>query len=206
VSRFSFVLGLGVAVGLFAGAAPAQEHGHGGHGSMQEPMHGEKKAGLDVPSSIRIEHEHLHHQLDAALKAGGKTAQAAQKVADVLVPHFEEEEAYAMPPLGLLEAITQNQPISQEQTQQAIQMADKLRANYAQMLKEHEQLHEALRDLAAAAKEENQPEAAAFAENLMAHAGNEEQVLYPTTLLIGEYLKLRQGQSPPDQGAHEGHE
>jgi hypothetical protein len=211
MSRLSFVLGLGVAVGLFSGTAFAQEHGQGGHGSMQEPMHGsmhdqmpaDKKAALEVPSSIRIEHEHLHHQLDAALKAGGKTAEAAQKVADVLGPHFKEEEAYAMPPLGLLEAITQNKPISQQQAQQAIQMADKLRANYPQMIEEHQQIQQALRNLAAAAKDENQPEAAAFAEALMAHAGNEEQILYPTTLLIGEFLKLQQNHSPADHGAHQ---
>lgn len=201
MNRLSFILGLGLGVGLLAGSAVAQEHEHSAHGTA----HATSDSGLVVPSSIQEEHEHLHHQLDDAMKAGGKTAEAAKQVAAVLGPHFEEEEAYAMPPLGLLEAIAQNQPISDQQAQQAIQMADRLRANYPQMLKEHEQIQEALRNLAAAASAENKPDAAAFAEALMAHAANEEQVLYPTTLLIGEYLKLRQGHMPADHGTHEGH-
>lgn len=75
----------------------------------------------------------------------------------------------------------------------AIEMSDRLRGDYEKMLKEHQQIQEALRALATAAEQEHHPEHAAFAHNLMAHAQNEEQVLYPATLLIGQYLKLRHG-------------
>jgi hypothetical protein len=125
---------------------------------------------LAVPPAIKIEHEHLHHGLEAALASGGKTAAAAREVADVLLPHFAEEEAFAMPPLGLLEPLANKQPIDSLQRKQAIQMAERLRRDYAKMLKEHESVMAALRKLAAAAKEENQPEHAAFAEALMVHA------------------------------------
>jgi hypothetical protein len=60
------------------------------------------------------------------------------------------------------------------------------------MLAEHKQLTEALHKLAAAAREENKPDHVAFAEELIRHAQNEEQVLYPATLVIGDYLNLRQ--------------
>lgn len=147
---------------------------------------------LVTPPAIVQEHEHLHHQLAEALASGGKTAARARAVADVLEPHFKTEEAYAMPPLGLLGAIANDQPLSDEQRRGAIKMARELRARYEQMVQEHQQIQATLDALASAARQEHKPEALAFAETLMLHAQNEEQVLYPTTLLIGKYLELRQ--------------
>lgn len=149
-------------------------------------------AALNVPPAIQAEHKHLHYQLDAALAAGGKTAEQARVVADVLGPHFKREEAIAMPPLGLLEALAQRRSIDEAEARQAIEMATRLRAEYDSMLDEHHAITEALRELAAAARQENKLGHAHFAEALIAHAQYEEQILYPTTLLIGEYLTLLQ--------------
>jgi len=49
----------------------------------------------------------------------------------------------------------------------------------------------ALEKLVAAARQEGKPEYALFADKLMLHAQNEEEVLYPAAILVGEYLKLR---------------
>lgn len=163
--------------------------------SAQQLKHGDEPGTqisqpvLATPSSIVEEHEHLHHQLDEALASGGETAVRARAVADVLLPHFKAEEEYAMPPLGLLTAIAKGQSLSGEQTRQAIQMARQLRSHYEQMLQEHQQIHSALEALASTARREHKPRAVEFAETLMLHAQNEEQVLYPTTLLIGKYLE-----------------
>ena len=43
------------------------------------------------------------------------------------------------------------------------------------------------------ASAEHHPEVAAFAEKLMLHAQTEEEVSYPTAILIGEYIKLKLG-------------
>jgi hypothetical protein len=45
-----------------------------------------------IPESLELEHEELHGQLVKATKEGGKVAEAAKAVADVLHPHFEKEE------------------------------------------------------------------------------------------------------------------
>lgn len=157
---------------------------------------------LETPSSIREEHQHLHHELDLAITSGGRTGARARAVADVLVPHFKAEEAYAMPPLGLLVAIAHDQTVSAEQAHRAIGLADQLRAHYDQMILEHQQIHTALEALAAAAREEHKPEVLTFAEALMLHAQNEEQVLYPATLLVGKYLTLRQTLEPHGKPDH----
>jgi hemerythrin-like domain-containing protein len=41
------------------------------------------------------------------------------------------------------------------------------------------------------ARNENQAQVVEFAEKLKQHAKTEEEVTYPTALLIGEYLKLK---------------
>ena len=58
------------------------------------------------------------------------------------------------------------------------------------MLTEHREIVKALQRLTEAAKSENMPEYVRFAERLMAHARAEEEVSYPTALLIGRYLKV----------------
>jgi hypothetical protein len=175
-----------MAISIIAWSAFAQ---HPEHGHTDAPV--DDKSALTVPSAMQVEHAHLHHQLAEAVTAGGKTAEAAKKVESVLSAHFVEEDAYALPPLGLLQTIAQGKQPTPEQAHAAMEMADKLRANYDKMLDEHKQLTASLKELAAAAKAENKPGAAAFAEVLTLHAQNEEQILYPATLMIGEYLKLR---------------
>lgn len=180
-----------------ASAAMAQHHEHA------TPATAPSAGGLAVPSAMKVEHQHLHHQLAAALASGGKTAEAAKAVEAALAPHFQEEEAYAMPPLGLLQNMARGQMPTDEQAAAAIAMADKLRANYQQMLDEHQQVVAALHRLAEAAKEENKPSQAEFAQALTLHAQNEEQVLYPATLVLGDYLKLKRDAAHP-HAAHPG--
>ena len=70
-------------------------------------------------------------------------------------------------------------------------MTDKLKKDLPNMLKEHKMVIAALKKLVAAAKKEKRPDIVHFAEKLMLHAQTEEEVLYPTTILIGEFIKLK---------------
>jgi hypothetical protein len=60
---------------------------------------------LKIPESLELEHEDLHEQLYKGIKESGKVGEAAGAVADILHPHFEKEEEYALPPLGLLSSL-----------------------------------------------------------------------------------------------------
>ena len=73
----------------------------------------------------------------------------------------------------------------------AIELSDRLKADMPKMLEEHKGIVEALNALKEAAKTENKTQAISFAEHLSAHAQNEEQVMYPAAILVGEYLKLK---------------
>jgi hemerythrin HHE cation binding domain-containing protein len=151
----------------------------------------ERAMEFKIPESLKSEHVELHEQLALAIKAGGKTGEAARAVEEVLHPHFLKEEEYALPPLGLLSSLAEGNVKPEMRT--VIAMTDRLKADLPHMLEEHKAVVAALEKLSAAAKEEGKPEHLRFAETLMMHARNEEEVLYPAAILVGEYVKMKLG-------------
>jgi hypothetical protein len=155
-------------------------------------------AKLRIPTSIQREHLELHEQLAGATRAGGKTGEAARRVEDLLRPHFQKEEQFALPPLGMLRAFADGEvPANAEEV---LALTREFRREYPQMLEEHEMIVAALADLLVAARAERHEEVARFAQDLMHHAESEEQILYPTTVLIGEYLKVVLAKDAPVRG------
>jgi hypothetical protein len=142
---------------------------------------------FQIPPSLKAEHEELHGELARATKCGGRTGEAAKAVANLMHPHFIKEEEYALPPLGLLAALSRGQ--IETSMADVVKLTDKLEAELPQMLAEHKDIVAALEGLVEAAKAENKPDYVHFAEKLMAHARMEEEVSYPTALLIGRYVK-----------------
>lgn len=143
---------------------------------------------LQVPKSLKLEHEELHAELLLATKEPGETGEAAKVVAKLMHPHFVKEEEYALPPLGLLSRLAKGDVT--EDMRAAIALTDRLKADLPAMLEEHQAIVGALRHLDAAARKEGKEQYAEFAQKLMLHAQTEEEVSYPTAILIGEYLKL----------------
>lgn len=141
-----------------------------------------------VPEALKHEHEELHEELLRATRSGGRTGEAALAVAKLLHPHFEKEEAYALPPLGLLLPISRGEVTADMGS--VLELTDRLEAEMPQMLAEHAEIKAALETLIAAADAEGKPQYAAFAQKLGVHALSEEQVAYPAALLVGRYLKV----------------
>lgn len=144
---------------------------------------------LRTPRSLTVEHKELHAELKSVISAGGATGEAARGVECALQQHFQREEEYALPPLGLLPALASGKVMPE--MMEAAEMTSKLRADMGQMLQEHKEIAVALNVLTDAAKQESKDEVVRFAEKLMLHARMEEEVFYPTSILIGEYLKLK---------------
>jgi len=128
---------------------------------------------LKIPDAVALEHEELHQQLVKAIKEGGKVGEAAKAVADVLHPHFEKEEEYALPPLGLLSSLLNQDKISPEM-KGVLTMTERLRADLPHMIAEHNDIVLALNNLIDMAKKENKTEFVQFAEKLKLHAKTEE--------------------------------
>ncbi len=149
---------------------------------------------LTIPKALQMEHHELFESLEAATGAGGKTGEAAKRAMAVLKPHFEKEERFALPQLGALDALTkQGANVTAELRKDLIARSEKFRAELPAMLEEHKKISAALRDMREAAEQEKKEDVAELAEMIMAHAGMEEQVLYPASLLVGEHAKALEG-------------
>lgn len=151
---------------------------------------------VSTPQSLHMEHEELHEQLKKAIESGGKIGDTAKIVAELLHPHFEKEEKYAVPPLGFLTFLTEQRETKTTSNDMHYQntiitLTDKLKEDLPNMLDEHKKIVSALENLIDAAIQENKPEHKHFAEKLRLHAQTEEEILYPAAILVGEYLKLK---------------
>jgi hypothetical protein len=144
---------------------------------------------LRAPQSVRDEHQQLHAALESATKAPGAVGETARELAGLLHPHFVREEQIAAPPLGLLAPLAAGQ--FDEGMLAAIEQADALRRELPQMLREHESISALARRLEEVARQVGNTEVERFAENLMAHARSEEELLYPAAILVGDVLRAR---------------
>ena len=144
---------------------------------------------LEIPKSIKLEHEELHEDLEEATMESGSVGDAAKAVQEVLQPHFLKEEKFALPPLGLLSQLSKDQ-ISPEMND-VLEMTEKLKTELIQMIAEHREIVARLKILTEAAIKENKLDYVQFAEKLTLHAQTEEEVLYPAAILVGEYLKTK---------------
>lgn len=148
-----------------------------------------QNAELKVPQSLHREHEELQSELSAAIRSGGNSGRAALAVEKVLHPHFLKEEEYALPILGLLPGLAEGKTVKERDN--LIQKTDLLKSELPKMIQEHKSIVTALNQLSDAAKKEKKWAAVRFTEKLMLHAQNEEEILYPAAVLVGEYLKLQ---------------
>ncbi len=142
-----------------------------------------------IPPSLKSEHEELHAELARATQVKGKIGESAKAIAKVLHPHFVKEEEYAMPPLGILLPLAEGKVTSDMKN--VLTMTDRLKSELQEMLNEHKAIIASLNIFIEAAKKEKKMEYVHFANKLISHAKNEEEVLYPASLLVGEYLKLK---------------
>ena len=148
---------------------------------------------VHLPESSRPEHLELHDQLSRARRVGGRTAEAATAVMTVLYPHILLEERYAMPPLALLPQLISGEVT--EDMRRVVKAAEKLKAELPSMLEDHRRIVKALKDFMQASTDEGHGGHAQFAQKIIHHAQQEEEMLYPAAILVGEYIKLRLGKA-----------
>jgi len=146
-----------------------------------------------IPQPLATEHQKLHQRLEAALDAGGEVAEATRRLIDVMHPHFVREEEIAMPPLGLLASLSRGK--YDPDMDGVLDMTDALRTELPEMLREHEAIKAAAKALSRAAESAGREDIVDFCADLGVHAANEEQVLYPAALLVGDIVRRQRGES-----------
>ncbi|HEX6629846.1 MAG TPA: hemerythrin domain-containing protein [Gemmatimonadaceae bacterium] len=181
IRRAPVVLALAALCAGAPAALQAQEPPHAAHHAQVTPY--------GIPASIRAEHQEIHEALEAATRAPGRVGAAARELAAVLHPHFQREEQIALPPLALLA------PLARGETSPAMRavlpLTDSLRAELPRMLREHEAIHTATARLGEVARAEGDSAVAQLADKLALHAQEEEELLYPAAVLVGDLVRAR---------------
>jgi len=137
MSRIKMLAFLTLATGLMVGADCG--YAQSGAGMLRPPAKTDTMS-FEVPKSMKAEYDELHASLVRLTQSGGRTAAAAKSVAKVLDPHFVNENAYALPPLGL------SQRKFECNMTRVLKMTDKLEADMPTMLSEHKDIAAALKN------------------------------------------------------------
>ena len=146
-----------------------------------------------VPEALRLRHEAFHAEFSRATKEKGKVGEAARAIAKLANAHFAKAKE-AFPPLALLPLLSEG-TVSPEM-RKVVPMAERLKTQLPQIRREHRELITGLKKLAEAAGEEGKTEYVRFAERLIWHIQEEEEVLYPAVMLVGELVKEKLGKEP----------
>lgn len=142
---------------------------------------------LKVPKAIIHGHANIILELNEVLAVGGEIAEKAKQLRDAMVPHFKKEEEYALPPLGLLLAFTDEK--WEINAEEAIKMAENLELRLAEMKNDHSDIIDVLNQLKSLGEKEHNYIVKMFVKTVALHIEMEDEVLYPATLLVGNYLK-----------------
>lgn len=148
----------------------------------------ERDTAAPIPLSIREEHESLASALEDATGQPGRIGEAARKLADMMRPHFAKEEELALPLLGVLPTVASGE--TPPDPDRFVRLAAALDIELPTMLEEHHEIAAAAQALVEAARDGNRPEIAEFGEELVRHAGSEEEITYPAAVLVGRYLSV----------------
>lgn len=118
----------------------------------------------------------------------------ALKLEDLRHHHFQEEEDFILFPLGLLPSLANGQ--IHERSEEVRLLCENVKAQMNHMSAEHQLINAFIKELKLAASDENQAEIIEFEKEVHKYAITEEEVFFPSSILIGEYLKLKTAVEP----------
>jgi hypothetical protein len=142
---------------------------------------------LNVPKALLRGHDEARAELVRATMEGGRIAKAGKRVAELCLPHFEHEEKGVFPVLALLPYLEQGN--LRPEMLDVMPLIHNFRAKHDAINDHHQLIVSAIEDLLQAAHKERNREVAEFAYNLRVHERIEDEVIYPTVVLIGKYLQ-----------------
>ena len=145
---------------------------------------------LSTPPSLLHEHQKLHDDIARAVHLPGALGEAAGRISRILQVHVRKEEAYALPPLGMLNDALKPAP-DPAQSREVALLADELQTHMKDMLAEHRMLMAALQEFVTAARQSDRIDLADVALRLLTHIRLEEEVMYPAAIMLGQYLRLK---------------
>jgi len=152
------------------------------------------QSALQVPQSISYEHEQIIKELTSFAKREVAHAAAVQKALIVIKAHYAKEETFVLPPLALLPIIAKgavSKDMISKDMAPAIAMADRTKAALPELQNDHVQITSLMNELIEAGKADHDEELTQLATRVAIQSLNDFETAQPTTILIGDYLRLR---------------
>jgi hypothetical protein len=157
--------------------------------SSHEPARAQSTDVHPIPQSLRVEHDETIERLTMLSKRPGPVGAEARAALVVFKRHAAREQEFILPPLTLLPLLADGK-VTPDMTW-AVAMADRVKAEREQIFEEHTRVTEVLNALVVAAARAHDKDAMEFAEAAAADSLNDIELLEPTVLLIGDYLRAR---------------
>ena len=140
-----------------------------------------------LPQSLINEHQETVERLSVLTKRPGQVGVEARKALAIFKRHIAREQEFILPPLTLLPLLADGKVTADMAW--AIAMADRVRAEQEQIFQEHTEVTDVLNGLVVAATKAHDSDAKEFAEAAAGDSLNDVEILEPTVLLIGDYLR-----------------
>lgn len=142
---------------------------------------------LRIPEALRLGHEEMRAHLARSAMEPGRIGRVATRVARLCLPHFEQEEKAVFPIFGLLNDVA----LGEVRTEMAafLPLISRFTTWHGTLGNHHQNIFSAAGELLEAALREGNREIADFAHKLQLHEELEEEVIYPTAILIGKYVR-----------------
>lgn len=144
---------------------------------------------LQSPDSLVQENHEIRAGLMDIIAAGGQTGAAAQNLANLVFPHLQNQLEFVFPPLGLLQLVTTGNVTPDMKA--ALPLIQKVKENYSEILSLHIAIIAQADNLVTIARQEKKQEAIDLANRIRFYAKSEEEVIFPTDILLGEFIKLK---------------
>jgi hemerythrin superfamily protein len=141
---------------------------------------------LAAPNALRLGHDEARAEFVRASMEGGRIATAGKSLAELCLPHFEHEEHSIFPVLALLPDLQRGK--LRPEMREVMPLIAAFRTKHDALNDHHQSIASAIEALLQAAHKEKNREFAEFAYNLRVHEMIEDEVIYPTVVLIGKYL------------------
>jgi hemerythrin superfamily protein len=142
---------------------------------------------LNVPAALLRAHDSARAELVRATMEGGRIAEAATRVAQLCLPHFEHEERSIFPVLALLPHLERGDV--EPDMMDILPLISDFSARHHALNDHHQTILTAIEELLQAAHKEKNREFAEFAYNMRVHETVEDEVIYPAVILVGKYLR-----------------
>ena len=142
---------------------------------------------LNIPHALRLAHNEARYGLVHATRQRGAFVEAVNSLSRLCLPHFEWEEKTVFPILGLMPELKRG--IVRPEMAEVLPIIADFSARQDTADDHHQMILSAIIALLQAVDPAKNKEVAEFAYNLRVHEKIEDDVVYPTVLLIGEYLR-----------------